>query len=51
MPMEKGYYSMAQRGWPLDGQPVHYYSLVSSHAEYNVIPETGGGAVAGGLSA
>ena len=23
----------------LDGQPVHYYSLVSSHAEYNVIPE------------
>ena len=23
----------------LDGEPVHYYSLVSSHAEYNVIPE------------
>ena len=23
----------------LDGQPVHYYSLVSSHAEYNIVPE------------
>ena len=23
----------------LDGKPVHYYSLVSSHAEYNVIAE------------
>ena len=23
----------------LDGRPVHYYSLVSSHAEYNIVPE------------
>ncbi len=23
----------------LNGQPVHYYSLVSSHAEYNIVPE------------
>ena len=23
----------------LDGKPVHYYSLVSSHAEYNIVPE------------
>ena len=23
----------------LDGDPVYYYSLVSSHAEYNIIPE------------